>query len=1201
MRHFCWRRVYQSGGGICPGSDRYAIIILRVRGVGLLIISGFIKKLLATKEGFFVMHHVFALHLRDVAFVILACLLFFIVVGSVALAQEGGAVSETALSARIGELEALERKTDAQKQEMSQLLQARLFAQKTRESLARATQFRNDADAAPARLRKLNAALAKPLDDESPRLSATGTLEKFSHELDEARANLEAERRARDNVESDAAHRANRRQQIPEDAATARKRLDEIRATLAAPPDAQLATEVVAARRTALQMEQVYLQQWLAELDSELIAYDALKDVLRARRQLAERRVIQAGRVVAVLEERVEGLRVEQAEEAQRSAERALREAGEAHPVLQLIADQNSRLAAERAVVIDKTRIASEEKQRIGELETFWSKSFAEMKGKVSRAGLTEAVGLRLRSQLLQLPDEKTHQGHLGARRGEIDQVQLRRVDLEDSLIALVDLKREVSKRLSEAKVVIADEERAELGKAVEQALLKQGSEYLTPLVRAYDSYFDTVLLPLQDRERTLVDVVSAYRAFIAERVFWVKSTRAIDLETAAALWPATLWLLDPVHWERTMIGVGRGLVGNPLPWLITLLAFGGLLGFRSKMRRMLMSYGRQAPKLHKATLAETFYSLALTVAIAGVWPVLFWGIAQSLGMSAGGEFANAVSTGLKRVAVLMYALEFLRVLCRPGGVGEAHFRWPVSNLKLIRRHLSWFMPVVLSLAFVIAATSTQPIEAYRDSLGRLAFIAAMIALIVLMWFILHPRHGIMRQMVMRRAEGWFDRLRYVWFSAILALPLGFAVAAVVGYFYTALQLEQRVVISVEFILGVFIVHAILLRWLNITQRKLAIEQLRKKYAAAQAEAAAAGEGQGTPVNPEVELADEHFDLEAVSGQTLKLLRSIAVFTVAVGLYWIWREVLPALNIFQSVELWNVTESVADPSAEGAATQRVVPITLANFAEALIIVLVTTIVSKNIPGLMEMAVLQRLPITPSGRYAITSIVRYVIVIIGIVVAFGAIGISWSSVQFLAAAITVGLGFGLQEIFANFVSGLIILFERQIRVGDVVTVGATSGRVSKIHMRATTITDWNRKELIIPNKEFVTGQVINWSLSDPVLRLDIPIGIAYGSDTELATRILLDIVNQHPNVMKDPPPRALFTGFGDSCLNFMLWAYIYYENMVTVRDELLRSVDNAFREANIEIAYVQRDIHIRSLPKGISLNLSEHEAPDSGRL
>ena len=203
-------------------------------------------------------------------------------------------------------------------------------------------------------------------------------------------------------------------------------------------------------------------------------------------------------------------------------------------------------------------------------------------------------------------------------------------------------------------------------------------------------------------------------------------------------------------------------------------------------------------------------------------------------------------------------------------------------------------------------------------------------------------------------------------------------------------------------------------------------------------------------------------------------------------------------------------------------------------------------------------------------------------IVGVVVACGAIGISWSKVQWLAAAITVGLGFGLQEIFANFVSGLIILFERPVRVGDVVTVGDVSGRVARLRIRATTIVDWDRKELIVPNKEFVTGQIINWTLTDAVLRIIIPVGVAYGSDTAAVREVLLAVAKEHPNVLAEPSPQAFFLGFGDNSLNFELRAFLPgMERWMETRHELHMAVDAACRQRGIEIAFPQRDLHLRT--------------------
>jgi potassium efflux system protein len=309
---------------------------------------------------------------------------------------------------------------------------------------------------------------------------------------------------------------------------------------------------------------------------------------------------------------------------------------------------------------------------------------------------------------------------------------------------------------------------------------------------------------------------------------------------------------------------------------------------------------------------------------------------------------------------------------------------------------------------------------------------------------------------------------------------------------------------------------------------------------------------------------------------------------------------VPALGFLQQVELWPSTGAPGEAAAAGTVltdtdtvtggAQAAPPvvasqaITLEHLLWAILILIVTALVGRNLPGLLEIVLLQRLPISPAGRYAITTIAQYVLVIVGVALAFGAVGIGWSKVQFLAAAITVGLGFGLQEIFANFVSGLIILFERPVRVGDVITVGNVSGRVARLRIRATTIMDWDRKELIIPNKEFVTGQVINWTLTEQTLRIVIPVGIAYGSDTRLAETTLLRVAHDDPDVLDDPAPSVVFNQFGDSALMFNLRVFIaHIDHLIRTRHRLHRAIDDAFREAGIVIAFPQRDVHVFPTP------------------
>jgi len=196
----------------------------------------------------------------------------------------------------------------------------------------------------------------------------------------------------------------------------------------------------------------------------------------------------------------------------------------------------------------------------------------------------------------------------------------------------------------------------------------------------------------------------------------------------------------------------------------------------------------------------------------------------------------------------------------------------------------------------------------------------------------------------------------------------------------------------------------------------------------------------------------------------------------------------------------------------------------------------------------------------------------------------ALGLHWQNIQWLVAALGVGLGFGLQEIFANFISGLILLFEQPIRVGDVVTLGDTTGVVARIRIRATTVTNWDRQELIIPNKDLITGRLVNWTLTDSTNRIVVNVGVAYGSDTEFACDLLRKICEEHPKISKDPEPVVTFESFGDSTLNLVLRCYL------STLDERLKSIhqlhteiNKRFNESGLEIAFPQRDLHLRSLP------------------
>jgi potassium efflux system protein len=258
----------------------------------------------------------------------------------------------------------------------------------------------------------------------------------------------------------------------------------------------------------------------------------------------------------------------------------------------------------------------------------------------------------------------------------------------------------------------------------------------------------------------------------------------------------------------------------------------------------------------------------------------------------------------------------------------------------------------------------------------------------------------------------------------------------------------------------------------------------------------------------------------------------------------------------------------SDATAEAAGTS---PLTLWKLLEAIVAALITVVLVRNLPGLLELTLRRRTRMDSGGRVALSTLARYTIMILGVSISLGFLGISWNRIQWLAAALTFGLGFGLQEIVANFVSGLILLMERPVRVGDAVTVGNLQGIVSRIRIRATTITLWDQSEMIVPNKEFVTTKLVNWTLSDSRRRIEIPIRIAYGTDLQKVKDVAVAATREIPNVVKDPAPHVLLLEFGDDAVKFELRFFVDFGKGLSTKDAVQMAVDRAFREQGIEFA------------------------------
>ncbi len=926
-------------------------------------------------------------------------------------------------------------------------------------------------------------------------------ISKKQSDLDEYRAQL-AE------LEAEPKRRATRRAEIPKLASAAKDRLAQLDEQLQAPAPADEAAALTGPRRALLLSQRKAGECEIQALEKEIAAYEATGESLPLRRDLFARRVALAEQDIKGLQETANRRRQQ---EAEKQLQRARLDAARAHPAVKRLAHENAALAETRKELVihiaDATRQYEKTKQQLTTLKD----QFDRTREKVDAGGLTNAIGLLLRKQRETLPNVRVHRREIIAGQAAISESQLALLELQDRRSALGDMEQQVRATLQSLDLNAGQLDSRELENAVRESLQTE-KNYLDDLLKDHNIYFD-YLVNLDIAEGQLIKQTEAYATYIDERVLWIASASAISTADVTHAGRVLWKIAGPDAIKEIAAALALDAVQNPAVYLLAISLFGPLLYCRRRMRNKIQKIGDLAAAANCCRMMPTIEALLLTLLIAAVWPGLMaylsWRMTAALDAS---EFCKAIGAGLASTALVNFVLELLRSTCRPKGLGEAHLGWPGHNLQVLRHHLKWLNVVVLPLVFIVAALHAREIERWNDSLGRLCFIAVMLLSALFLQRILRPGRGVFQEYLASRRGSWMDRLRYVWYPAIVFLPLFLAGLAVAGYYYTSQQLAARMVISIYVFLGLILLGSFLLRWLLVNRRKISMAKARRRRAALQLQG---GLGPETAAPPHSTFSPNgEGDLAAINIQTRRLVEHSLALAGLFAVWFIWVDVLPALGFLNRVEVWkttaNVTESVSAP--DGSTTTRTAvkteAVTLAHLGLAILVFAATLIAAKNIPGLLEMALLQHLPVDTGVRYAVATVSRYVITIFGVVFTCNAVGLGWSKVQWLLAAVSVGLGFGLQEIFANFVSGLIILIERPIRVGDVITISDVTGTVSRIRMRATTIVDSDRKELIIPNKDVITGRVLNWTLSDKVNRVQIKVGIAYGSNTQQAAELLM---------------------------------------------------------------------------------------------
>jgi potassium efflux system protein len=979
----------------------------------------------------------------------------------------------------------------------------------------------------------------------------------------------------------------NRAQQLREDIVKAKQRLDQLRQELRAPVPPDEPAPVTEAKGTSLLAEQTKCQTEIRSYEQQLVGEDVLVSLVSAERDLASRQVAWREALTKAWQSQAQKRRQEEAMQARKEAEEAKQQASTLPPAIQEQFDMNVKLGEElEKLAVEEAALTKKLERKQAQLREL-EEEFALARERVETTVLTEAIGLALRAQRQSLPSLSNYRRDSARRQLRMSEIREAQFDVDRKRRDLADIDAE-AERVIQSLGSFSDTDlsvrRNEVGK-----LLTDRRDLLEKLQAGYRRHFKN-LENIEFTEQQIITRANDYAELLDRHLLWIRSSKIISHVGPSNVVVALKWLMNPTSWWQMVLDMKVSFERSPAVWVLGLLLGLILTAGRGRARQDLAHVAKKVGQVPKDSFSLTIRALLMTACLAAGWPLLMAFVGrQLLVLPMANDFTRAASKGLSAAALMLATIGFVYHMCREDGLAQIHFRWSEAARLTLRRNLLWLLPLLVPLGFLFAAVETENTVAYRDSLGRLAFIAAMVAVSIFTVRVLRFSGGIVSRLLRRHPEGWLVRLRYIWYPLAVGVPLVLALLAAMGYYYTALAFEARVEATVWLVIGLIVVNALFLRWLFIARRRIAFEEAKRKREEARAQKTDKQSTDKGVDGQQIVMEEPEFGLARMDEQTRALLRAVVFFSALIGLWAIWAPVLPALSVMEDIHLWSYRAEV-----DGVA--KTVPISLANLVMTIVVVVITIVAARNLPGVLQITVFNRLSIDSGARYAFGALCRYAIIAIGIILAFTRIGIRWSSLQWLVAALGVGLGFGLQEIVANFVCGLIVLFERPYRVGDVVTVGDTSGVVTRIRIRATTITNWDRQELIVPNKDFVTGKLINWSLSDPITRVVIPVGIAYGSDTALAEKLLLKVARENSVVLDQPEPSALFLGFGDNSLNFELRVFVSgVERLFPVKHQLHQVINREFQEAGITIAFPQRDVHLDTTGP-VEVRLVSEQAP-----
>jgi potassium-dependent mechanosensitive channel len=816
-------------------------------------------------------------------------------------------------------------------------------------------------------------------------------------------------------------------------------------------------------------------------------------------------------------------------------------------PEIKLVFDRNIDLLKKlkdlnqlRASINQELKLKNEKLEAI-------KNNFTDTKDMLTRRILNEVVGIALRQKFATLDEMVKDTSYEDA---SLDIMS----DLErDILTWRQELKKlnnisELTNILLESSNNPDDELKAKI-----LSTYTDQKNYIIQIKDASQLYFDKIHALHALNEQINFEVL-AYKTYIKGHLFWIPSSQDLELRNLTKLNEDFNAVSQVLSWNDIKQRFHHSWNSDRNTHRTFLIVLFILVAFRIYFLRKVVPHLSSELNKNKR-FSNTLKLFFNTIALSLIVPVILYYFSFSLAPlnTQNNKATINISHSFEALSYFYFFTIFFAHSVRPKGLGIKAFSWdPIisSNYyKLIRIWLLLVAPFIF-----LGQLSNQVYDEHIDNISKFGILGNIVIVLTIFIFVFIKKKQYLPEISESpRANKLLKTAYFLSMSIMIAI----LILAFRGYFYSAFVLKNLVVQMGVHCIVIFFLSSLINSYLLSKRQKLAELSVRKKLAIKETEK--------LQLQHEVLIEQQEKILENEMSETRRGFSSVVRILFFSGVLYIWQVFFPALNILDQYPLWSHT--VVDNE-----TSTIVQITIKNLLVVFILVIATFYCSSALPNILKVFILNKLSFDQGQKFTIVTILQYLIFTAGLFYSFEKLGLDWSELQWLVAALSVGLGFGLQEIVANFVSGLIVLFERPYRVGDIVTVGQTSGTVSKIQIRATTIRDWDRRELIIPNKSFITGEFINWSLSDSISRVVIELSIALDSDVQFVHQLLKELGDQHENTLDDPAPQVFMTDMSRDGFNFDLRVFVPASKYrLSTKDQLIASIHQKFTEHGIKLA------------------------------